>query len=30
MSMEVRGDSYADRFRAMERFMTDVKPRVEI
>jgi len=27
--MEVVGDSYSDRFRAMERFMTEVKPRVE-
>ena len=29
ISMEVVGDSYSDRFRAMERFMNEVKPRIE-
>ena len=29
LSMEVVGDSYSDRFRAMDRFMNEVKPRVE-
>ena len=29
ISMEVVGDSYSDRFGAMERFMNEVKPRIE-
>jgi len=29
ISMEVVGESYSDRFRSMERFMTEVQPRVE-
>jgi len=29
ISMEVVEDSYADRFRAMERFVNEVKPRIE-
>jgi probable F420-dependent oxidoreductase len=29
ISMEVAGDSFSDRFRAMERFVTEVKPRIE-
>ncbi len=29
ISMEVVGDSYSDRFRSMDRFMNEVKPRVE-
>jgi len=29
ISMEVVGESYSDRFRAMDRFMNEVKPRVE-
>ena len=29
ISMEVVGNSYSDRFRAMDRFMNEVKPRVE-
>ena len=29
ISMEVAGDSYADRFRSMDRFMNEVKPRVQ-
>jgi alkanesulfonate monooxygenase SsuD/methylene tetrahydromethanopterin reductase-like flavin-dependent oxidoreductase (luciferase family) len=28
--MEVAGDTYADKFRAMERFMTEVKPQVSV
>ncbi len=28
ISMEVVGESYSDRFRSMERFITEVKPRV--
>ena len=27
--MEVVGDSYSDRFRAMDRFMNEVKPKIE-
>ena len=29
MCMEVVGESYSDRFRAMERFVTEVKPKIE-